>query len=405
MSDRVVRPRGTDAGGVSLAVVAGLFVASLTLRPPLLAIGPLLPLIRDDLGLPASLAGLLTTIPVLCMGLFAPFGPRIASRLGPRTAFAVSTGIIAAMSVLRALAPTYPLVLLATFGIGIGIGMAGPIPSMVVSRRLPSRPALGTGAYAAGITAGSALAAALAVPIASAGGWRLSLLVMALVSFLAVGAWLVLVRGDDYATRAASRAVRLPWRSGTAWVLAIVFGLQSVLFYGATAWLPNAFVERGWSPADAGGLVAVSNSVALVTVIGIPLVSDRFPSRRPPILVACLFVVTALTLLAGVPALAYPAVVLLGLSLGSMLSLVLTLPLDVSDDPAQVGSVSALMLLGGYVISSMGPFLLGAARDFTGNFSASLWLLVVAAVGMTLMATAVPSRERRRVARESVPPT
>ncbi|MDO8483664.1 MAG: hypothetical protein Q7S35_01825, partial [Candidatus Limnocylindrales bacterium] len=60
---------------VPLTVVAGLFLATLALRPQLLAIGPLLPLIRDDLHLSASVAGLLTTIPVLCMGLFAPVGP------------------------------------------------------------------------------------------------------------------------------------------------------------------------------------------------------------------------------------------------------------------------------------------------------------------------------------------
>ncbi len=49
------------------------------MRPQILAIGPLLPLIRVDLGLPAGVAGLLTTIPVLCMGLFAPVGPRLAA--------------------------------------------------------------------------------------------------------------------------------------------------------------------------------------------------------------------------------------------------------------------------------------------------------------------------------------
>jgi cyanate permease len=34
------------------------------------------------------------------------------------------------------------------------------------------------------------------------------------------------------------------------------------------------------------------------------------------------------------------------------------------------------MLMGGYILSSAGPFLLGAARDATGDFSASLWLLL-----------------------------
>ncbi len=369
--------------GVSVAVVAGLFIASLTLRPQLLAIGPLLPFIREDLSLPASLAGLLTTIPVLCMGIFAPVGPRIAGRLGPRAGFAVCIVIISGLGVVRALAPTYPIVLLATFGIGVGIGIAGAIPSMFVSQRLPSRPALGTGAYAAGITAGSTFAAAVAVPLAMGGDWRRSLLILSFASFAALAGWLLVVRDDGrYAPRGA-RPVRLPWRSGTAWTLALVFGLQSVLFYGSVAWLPNAFVERGWSAAEAGSLVAISSAVGLVTTIGIPLVADRFAARRPALVLASVASVGALVVLAAVPALAFPAVVVLGLALGAMLPLVLTLPLDVADEPATIGSVAALMLLGGYVISSSGPFVLGVARDLTGNFATSLWLLVAVAIAMT----------------------
>src|SRR3990170_8915082 len=110
--------RSTPNLRVPLGVVAGLFLASLALRPQILAIGPLLPLIRDDLDLPASLAGLLTTIPVLCMGIFAPIGPRFAARLGPRTAFAVCLGLIVIGGLLRAVAPNFPLILLATLGLG-----------------------------------------------------------------------------------------------------------------------------------------------------------------------------------------------------------------------------------------------------------------------------------------------
>jgi MFS transporter, CP family, cyanate transporter len=207
---------------------------------------------------------------------------------------------------------------------------------------------------------------------------------------------------DDRANRRNVRAVRLPWRSGTAWLLAVVFGLQSVLFYGSVAWLPNAFVERGWSPAEAGALVAISNGVGLFSTIGIPLVADRFAARRPAIVLASSACVVALTALAGVPALAYPAVIVLGLSLGSLLPLVLTLPLDVSGNPANVGSVAALMLLGGYVISSTGPFVLGAVRDATGSFAASLWLLVAAAIALTAMTLFLSPARLRRGVREAV---
>ena len=160
------------------SVIAGLFIASLALRPQILAIGPLLPIIREDLGLPASVGGLLSTIPVLCMGLFAPLGPRLAARLGPRLGYAACLAIIATAGIARAFAPGLPSLLLLTVGVGIGIGAAGAIPSMVVARHVAGRPALGTGAYAAGIVLGAAIAAASAVPIADGEAWRRSLLVI-----------------------------------------------------------------------------------------------------------------------------------------------------------------------------------------------------------------------------------
>jgi CP family cyanate transporter-like MFS transporter len=392
------RPRARDA--VPLAVVGGLFLASLTFRPQLLAIGPLLPLIRADLGLPAGAAGLLTTIPVLCMGLFAPFGPRLAGRIGPRVALTLCLALISGFGIVRAIAPAYPLVLVATFGIGLAIGVAGAIPSMIVSRQVTSRPALGTGAYAAGIVAGATLAAALAVPLAIGGDWRLSLILLSLASFAATLGWLALVREDAPGTPLRARVPRLPWRSGTGWLLVVVFGLQSILFYGVSAWLPNVYVERGWSTADAGSLVAVASGFGLLTTVGVPLIADRLGARRPPLVVSSAVAALAIVAIIAVPELGVAWAAILGLALGMVFPLVLTLPLDVADEPAQVGSVAALMLLGGYILSSIGPFVLGAVRDVSGSFVASLWLLAavgVAQVGCCLLLS--PGRLRHGIRR------
>jgi CP family cyanate transporter-like MFS transporter len=369
-------------GRVPIAVVVGLFLATLALRPQILAIGPLLPLIRADLGLSASAASLLTAIPVLCMGLFAPIGPMIAARVGPRAALAGCLGLVIGFGLLRAIAPSFPLVLLATFGIGIGIGIAGAIPSMIVSQRMAARPALGTGAYAAGIVAGSTLAAATAVPLAGDGDWRRALLIVSGVSALSIVAWLIVIQGDSPVRRVLAGVPRLPWRDATSWLLVAVFGLQSLLYYGAIAWLPNAFVERGWSTADAGSLVAVINGVGLITTLGVPLFADRFGARRQQLLATALVATLTMVGIIVLPVYAYAWAALLGLALGTVFPLALTLPLDVTDEPSQVGAVAALMLLGGYVVSALGPFVLGAARDATGTFEVSLWLLVAVAVAL-----------------------
>ena len=123
--------------------------------------------------------GLLTTIPVLCMGLFAPFGPGLTRFTGIRSGITVSVGLLLLFALLRPFAGTGALLLVLTLGVGIGTAVVGPILPMYVRSRLPLRMVAGTSAYAAGITIGAAIASTLAVPLENAlGGWRGSLLAL-----------------------------------------------------------------------------------------------------------------------------------------------------------------------------------------------------------------------------------
>lgn len=386
-----------------ISILVALFVATLTLRPQMLAVGPLLPLMRADLGLPAAVAGLFTTIPVLCMGLFAPFGPRLAARFGARTSMAAFLSLISAAGILRALAPDVGLLLLATLVIGIGIGLSGAIPAIVVAMRVPHAAMHATSAYAAGIVAGSTIAAAVAVPLAIGGDWRLSLMLISAAAIIPILIWLALVRPDPNARPLEARAPRLPWRSGTGWLLILLFGLQSVMFYGLVSWLPNVFVERGWSAASAGSLVAVFNGVGLLTTLGFPFAAGRLGSRRRQMMIVMGVATAAVLGIVLVPALAFAWAALAGLGLGGVFPLLLTLPVDVADDPSQAGSVAALMMLGGYIIAAAGPLALGLARDATGNFGASMWLLVLVGVIVTVLSMLLsPARLHRGVRRPVV---
>jgi MFS transporter, CP family, cyanate transporter len=397
-------PYRSTLASSTLAPLVGLFLASLALRPQLLAIGPLLPTIREDLGMAHGVAGLLGTIPVLCMGLLAPFGPRLVARVGVRASLAACLAGICVFGLVRALAPDPATILAATLAIGVAVGTAGAIPAIVVKLRMPTVPALGTGSYAGGIVAGSTIAAAVAVPLAGPGGdWRFSLAVISAAGLVPLAAWLLFVRPDRPEQRADARAPRLPWRSPTGWLLVVVFGLQSMLYYGLVAWLANVYVERGWDQASAGSLLALMNGTGLVTTIGVPLFADRIGTRRGQLLVSAVVVLAGLLGVLLVPGAGFVWSVVLGLALGAVFPLVLTLPVDVADGPGDVGAVAALMLLGGYILSSTGPVLLGAIRDITGDFEASLWSLVVLAVALVVAcAWLSPSRLRHGIRREVV---
>ncbi|HEY4752255.1 MAG TPA: MFS transporter, partial [Candidatus Limnocylindrales bacterium] len=178
-------------GAAPAAVLTALVVVALALRPQLAGIGPLSGRIIDDLGVSHAFVGLLTTIPILCMGLFAPLGPVIAGRLGARSAIALAAGTVGLAGLVRALAPGEPTLLAFTLVIGIATATSGPMLAMYVRGVIDDHRVAGTAAYAGGTTLGAAITAGVVVPLAVVlGGWRASLALVSAASAVGVGVWL-----------------------------------------------------------------------------------------------------------------------------------------------------------------------------------------------------------------------
>ncbi len=381
------RPHG---GAVPTAALAGLVLVSLGLRPQLAGIGPLAGGIIADLGVSHAFVGLLTTVPILCMGVFAPAGPGLARRVGVRRAIAMAAAVVAIAGLLRALLPGEPTMLALTFVIGVATATSGPMLAMFVRGGLPDHRVAGTSSYAGGTTLGAAVAAAVAVPLAAAlGGWRGSLAAISAASALGVLAWPVLTSGTRTAVSrtqsledARDGRLGLPVRRPVVWALGLLFGLQSAAFYGINAWLPSLYVERGWDPAAAAMLLSVSSIAGLAAIVVAPVASRRGAERRELLVAAAVAVIVGIGGVAVAPAPAWLWAVCLGGGLGMLFTVVLTLPTDVSADAREAGGASALMLLVGYLIAAVAPFTLGAVRDATGSFEASLWLLVAIATAM-----------------------
>src|SRR4051794_41897958 len=87
----LAQPEARRRGGVVL-LVAAIVVVALNQRPAVVAVAPVLRDLRADTGLSSTLGGLLTTLPVLCFGAFAPLAPRLARRIGLETAVAAALG-------------------------------------------------------------------------------------------------------------------------------------------------------------------------------------------------------------------------------------------------------------------------------------------------------------------------
>jgi MFS transporter, CP family, cyanate transporter len=375
-------------------LLVALFVAAMALRPQLVGIGPLLPLVQDDLGVSHAVAGLLGTIPVLCMGVFAPPASFLSGRIGSRRAVAVALALIGVFGVARAVSPGAIAVILLTFPVGVGMGLAGAMLPVAVKERFADRPGFATGVYTSGITVGAALAAAGAVPLAHlAGSWRTPLLVFGAVSTALALLWLWLTRTEPAHVRVEVRPLRLPFRRLLAWRLVAAFFFMSSVFYGLNAWLPDAYVERGWSQSSAGGLLAVLNTVTIPCGFFAAWAADHFGSRRRWLAGAASLQFVALLGVVLWPAGGWGWAVLLGIAIGPLFPLTMTLPLDAAERPAEVAALAGMMLGVGYTLSASSPLLLGALRDLTGGFDAVLWALAgAAAVLIVVDASFSPAR-------------
>jgi CP family cyanate transporter-like MFS transporter len=385
-----------------LAVVAALVLVGLAFRTQALIIGPLVGQVQDELGMSHGVAGLLGTIPVLCMGLLAPFGPVLAASLGPKHGVTICVALVALFGVARALLPDALTVLLATVGIGVGMAVVGPILSMIVRARLPNHPAAGTGAYVIGFVIGGTITAAVAVPLADGfGGWRGSFAIVSAAGFASLVAWLWLMPHDEGHVRVAPSRPRLPWRRPSAWLLGAIFGSQSILFYGCITWLASVYVERGWGAAQAGSLIALLTGVGLVSTLAVPVLADRIGTRRTQLTAAALLSVAGALVIALTPGeppgslVTFGATALLGLGIGAYFPLALTLPVDVAADGADAASITAFMLLIGYLLAATSPVVLGLVRDATGNFGSVAWILVgISLVTVPLALSLHPARLR-----------
>jgi MFS transporter, CP family, cyanate transporter len=379
----------------SLVLLAALLLAAVALRPQLVGTGPLIPDIQDDLEVSHAVAGLVGTIPVLCMGVFAPLAGLVSARWGLRAAMAGCLLAIAAFGLGRAAAPGAAVLLGLTLPIGIAMAVGGTLLPVAVKQRFAHRPAFASGVGVTGINLGAAISSALAVPVAaSAGGWRGALAAFSLATLAICAGWLALSRGA-WTERSGVRPPALPVRRPVVWAIVLAFALPSAIYYALVAWIADAYQERGWSDEASGAVLAVMGIASVPAALVVPWLADRMGSRRLWMWFAagCLGVSTL-----GFAALAgggYAWAVLAGIALGTVFPICLAMCLDVAHEPGEAGAAAALMFLAGYPIAALGPLGAGALRDLSGSFDASLWALFgIALLMAAILAPLTPRRLR-----------
>ncbi|PYY90693.1 cyanate transporter [Pseudomonas sp. TKO26] len=363
-------------------LLLGLILVALNLRPALSSMAPLLSDVSQSLGLSAAKAGLLTTLPVLCLGLFAPLAPLLARRFGAER---VVLGILLTLALGIVLRSS-----LGEFGVfagsilaGASIGVIGVLLPGIVKRDFARHAGTMTGVYTMALCLGAALAAGATVPLSQHFGnsWAMGLGFWVVPALAAALFWLPQV-GQKHGAHHVAFRVRGLLRDPLAWQVTLYMGLQSSLAYIVFGWLPSILIGRGLTPTQAGLVLSGSVMVQLVSSLATPWLATRGKDQRLAIVMVMLITIGGLLgcLYAPIDDL-WGWAILLGLGQGGTFSLALTLIVLRSRDSHVAANLSSMAQGIGYTLASMGPFAVGLVHDWTGGWNAVGWIFAVLGSG------------------------
>ncbi|MDA8069609.1 MAG: MFS transporter [Actinomycetota bacterium] len=346
------------------------------LRVVITSLSPLLGTVSRTEHLSSLAVSALAAMPVLCFGLAAPLAVPLARRVGLERAFALAMLVLAAGMVVRVSAAS-ALLLAGTALASCGIAVANILVPVYIKQTGGSRAGLLTGMNVATMGAVAAVAAVASPALSSLlGGWRAALGVWSLPALLAAGA-VVARSGGPVDAAALAAAVRPGWRQLSRWTDIIVLtASQSVVYYSMLAWLPSVFEARGVSVGHAGSLLSVFSFVSVPVSLMVPPLVARTDRRWRVVLAVTTLTATGLFGLIFTPlTLPYLWVSLLGLGQGGTFACVMVMFILRARTPEETVQLSLSAQMSGFLVATVGPFVLGELHALTAGWKLPLIML------------------------------
>lgn len=369
-------------------IAASLLLLAANLRPLFSSTSVLLPDIIAGLGIDAATAGYLTTLPVLCMGLFAPMAPRFAQRIGVERTLWVVLLLITMGTALRGYLGLSGLFFGTAMG-GAGIAMGNVLLPSLVKRDYSDRAALMTGLYTMSLVGGAALGAAVSLPLTQAldNQWTKGLAIWAVPCLLALLAWAPVAYFAGGSQQAGSRLlpVRGLSKDPLAWAVTLFMGLQSALAYCVLGWMAPMLHARGLSGTEAGLITSVSIILQVLACIFTPMLAGRWRDQRAlAVLLSAMAALALVGMLTGPLWAIWPLALLQGLGQGGLFALALMLIVLRSRNAHVAASLSSMAQTTGYLLAASGPLLIGLLYAWTGGFDAAAGLIGALGIGTGL---------------------
>ena len=376
-----------------------LWLAGVAMRMTILAMPPVIPLVHRELHLSETQVGLLVGLPLAVFAIAAVPGSLLIARIGAKLAVIVGMVIAAVAGGARGAAVDVWTLYAAAIATGFGIAIMQPGMPTLVREWLPSRMALGTISYSAGMLMGASLAPILTIPFVlplAGGSWRLDLVLWAVPALLIAPVFLLLSPKADerHATAKTAGGRWWPdWRDPLIWLLGVSLGSNNSAYFSTNAFLGDYLASEGKSEL-LGPALAWLNGFQIVALVILFAMSERFQRRAwpflifGPILLASFIGIITVPTTLGVIACA----ALIGFTTAITLTATLALP-PLLAAPADVPRTAAGMFTISYTTAIIVPTVSGALWDYTGRPWTAFVPLCICAVILTVLGV-VTARHR-----------
>lgn len=376
--------------------------------------------ISIEFGLsPVQMGYLLSSFLWMYLICLLPVG-LLVDRFGGKVVNAVGIGLWSTATVMTGFTTGFVSMAATRVVMGMGESTSWPACNRVIREWFPaSERGFANAVFGAGAAAGPAIGAVLVSAIVAWLGWRAGFFVAGSIGFIWLVAWLLAFDKPERAgwLRATEREKILSERNvgetatGSATPLLHLLTLRSVwgLFltqgcevyggYMLLTWLPTYLQSaKGLSVMNAGMLTAVPFGAATIVAVVLGLISDKVLSRdavhagqRRWMLAAMLVSAASILLIPFIDDLWLIVLVLaVARSTGAAGSaLNFALVTDLVRNPADVGKVTSITVLGGNSFGLMGPivtgYVVGLTGSFNGTFAVAGVLALIGAVATLTM--------------------
>ena len=379
----------------------GMMLAATNMRLPITMMPGLISSLKKTLGLPSSMAGLLTTIPLLTFAVMSPIIARWGRRFGNEWTIYGMLIILAIGSYLRVI-PAIPLLFLGTLLVGIGADGGNVLIPAIIKDNFPDKIEVATSQYTISMLLVGSLGTGISGVLAAHWSLPLTMAVLSVIGLLNLVAWLPNLKYNHRApaavetpTAAKTTTHGSVWGRPLAWVVTAFFGLQALVYYSLLTWLPTIFTAHGFSIIAAGNLVTIMQLSGLPMSYLVPATSGKKSG------VKAMVAIVGIGFIGGIAGVLLPGTsfgfaavlcVLLGLGSGAAFSLAVVFFTQKTTNGFETADLSGMAQSAGYLLAALGPVLFGWLGAQLG-WSLVLWLAIIFSALLTLAGTIIQHRE------------